>query len=93
MPGRDARSDVHREGGAENIREPCPHAPAVIRPLVARACRIGAPIVCGAGLFLLFVGVAEIGSGIVVDVLVDPNSIFIRMCGRGSRYYEVVGKP
>ena len=77
MPKLDARSDVHGEGGAEDPREPRPHSPAVVGPLIALACRIVSPVSGNAGLCLFLIGVAEIGPGIVVDVLVDPDPVLV----------------
>jgi hypothetical protein len=91
MPNLDARSDVHGEGGAEDPREPRPHAPAVVGPLIALACRIGSPVIGRRRSLPLLVGVAEIGVGIVVDIVVDPDPVLVPIRGRLSGQNQVVG--
>src|ERR1035441_5009681 len=88
MPELNTRSYVHGEGGTEDLGKSGPHAPAVVWSGISGACRIGSPVVRCAGLELFLVCVAEIGVGLVGDVVVDTNVVFVRVCGCGSRSEE-----
>ena len=90
MPELNARSHVHGEGGTEDLRESGPHTPAVVWPRISGTGRVAAPVIRGAGLELLLVGVAEVGIGLVVDVVVDADIVLVRVCRRGAGYDEVV---
>ena len=54
------------------------------------ACRIGSPGSGSTGLCLFLIGVAEIGIGIVVDIVVDPDPVLVPIRGRRCGQNQVV---
>ena len=92
MPDGHARGEVHSERGVEDVGVSRPHAPAVIRPGIARAGRIASPVGSCPGLELLLIRVAEVSPGVGIDVVVDADVELVGMRGCGAGDDQVVGQ-